>query len=73
MAQESNKHFVQTEKPALLSEDREVRETRRRPFTDRKRDTTQSRLGANGREALGMAERNHLHTSTGLSKFYRFQ
>ena len=38
MAQESNKHFVQTEKPALLSEDREVRETRRRPFTDHKRD-----------------------------------
>lgn len=39
MAQDSNKHFVQTEKPALLSEDREVRETRRRPFTDHKRDT----------------------------------
>lgn len=38
MAQESNKHFVQTEKLALLSEDREVRETRRRPFTDHKRD-----------------------------------
>lgn len=39
MDPESNKHFVQTEKPALLSEDREVRETRRRPFTDHKRDT----------------------------------
>lgn len=38
MDQESNEHFVLREKPALLSEDREVRETRR-PFTDHKRDT----------------------------------
>lgn len=38
MHQESNKHFVRTEKPALLSEDREVREPGR-PFTGHKRDT----------------------------------
>lgn len=37
MDQESNKHSVRREKPALLSEDREVRETGR-PFTGRKRD-----------------------------------
>ena len=52
MAQESNKHFVQTEKPALLSEDREVRETRRRPFTDHKRDTQhKADLGREGGRA----------------------
>lgn len=73
MAQESNKHCVPTEKPALLSEDREVRET---PFTDHKRDTAHKagsgRMGWVGGLGNGRS-RNHLHAFTGSSKFHMFQ
>ena len=67
MAQESNKHFVQTEKPALLSEDREVRDARRqRPQTGwdlpAGRRWCQQHLGADngarGRDRVQLGQRH---------------
>lgn len=59
MDQESNKHFVQIEKTALLSDEREVRETRRKSFTDYKRETPhKAGLTWMGGRAWEWAERN---------------
>lgn len=73
MDQDSNEHFVQIEKAALLSEDREVSKTRRRPFTDHKRDTTQSGLEADGREDLGTGGEKSLALIHRHIKFHTFR
>lgn len=70
MDQESNKHIVQIEKAALLSEDREVR-VQGESLSQTIKETLHTKQAGGdgmGRRAWEWVERNHLHLFTASVK-----